>query len=220
MTIRFLDRLFYEALVIPRAQKIRRRCSRRVLGAASTRVSRRRAHRKREGEGAEERPDNAESGSSDDDDEGRGRAEGKREKQEEASKRGPPSSEATVRTRRGIASHTGPSAGTGPRLNRDRNNSGALGPRRARARDRDNDRREPHTRLAHVRTARAVNTNRVFFILGATSSSSSSSSTTIFSTATASSRCCCCRRRRSPSRVSVSFSLGPAAIATDLARLR
>ncbi|KAL0107640.1 hypothetical protein PUN28_014741 [Cardiocondyla obscurior] len=39
----------------------------------------------------------------------------------------------------------------------------------ARARDRDNDRREPHTRLAHVRAARAVNANRVFFILGATS---------------------------------------------------
>lgn len=77
-------------------------------------------HGKQEGEGAEERPDNAECGSSDGD-EG-GRAEGKREKQEEASKRGPPSSEATVRTRRGIASHTGPSAGTGPRLNRDRNN--------------------------------------------------------------------------------------------------
>lgn len=84
--------------------------------------------------------------------------------------KGAPSSEATVRTRRGIASHTGPSAGTGP--DRDRNSPGprAPGPAvRARARDRENDRREPHTRLAHVRAVRAVNTNRVFFILGATS---------------------------------------------------
>lgn len=76
-----------------------------------------------------------------------------------------------MRTRRGIASHTGPSAGTGP--DGDRNSAGprSRGPgpaAGARARDRDNDRREPHTRLAHVRAARAVNTNRVFFILGAT----------------------------------------------------
>lgn len=84
--------------------------------------------------------------------------------------KGAPSSEATVRTRRGIASHTGPSAGTGPDRDRNSPDPRALRPTaRARARDRDNDRREPHTRLAHVRAARAVNTNRVFFILGATS---------------------------------------------------
>lgn len=88
---------------------------------------------------------------------------------EQRSKRGP-LSEATVRTRRGIASHTGPSAGTGPRQRPQESPRARGGGRRARARDRDNDRREPHTRLAHVRAARAVNTNRVF----------SSSATTTF----------------------------------------
>lgn len=45
----------------------------------------------------------------------RRRGAGDEEEQEEASKGGPLRREATVRTRRGIASHTGPSAGTGPR---------------------------------------------------------------------------------------------------------
>lgn len=66
--------------------------------------------------------------------------------------------------------------------------------RRTRARDRDNDRREPHTRLAHVRAARAVNTNRVF----------SSSALPPSSCSRGCRRCCCCWQ--SPSRLSVSFS--------------
>lgn len=106
--------------------------------------------------------------------------------------KGGPLSEATVRTRRGIASHTGPSAGTRP--DRDRNSSGpSLGPGTADpcSRDRDNDRREPHTRLAHVRAARAVNTNRVFSSSALPPSSCS---------------CRCRRCRQSPSRLSVSFS--------------
>lgn len=43
--------------------------------------------------------------------------------------KGAPSSEATVRTRRGIASHTGPSAGTGPDRDRNSPDPRALGPR-------------------------------------------------------------------------------------------
>lgn len=50
--------------------------------------------------------------------------------------KGAPSSEATVRTRRGIASHTGPSAGTGPDRDRNSPDPRALGPAtRARASD-------------------------------------------------------------------------------------
>lgn len=127
---------------------------------------------------------------------GRGRGEG--EAGEEASKRGPlrrrlpwERGEAS-RPTRALQPARGPTETATVRAPWSRGPAA-----RARARDRDNDRREPHTRLAHVRAARAVNTNRVFFILGATSlppsfssSSSSSSSSSFFS---ASSSCCCSR---------------------------
>lgn len=69
-----------------------------------------------------------------------------------------------MRTRRGIASHTGPSAGTGPEREetiRGPLDRGGASSRRT-ERERDGTRREPHTRLAHVR-ARAANTNPRFF---------------------------------------------------------
>lgn len=80
-----------------------------------------------------------------------------------------PLSEATVRTRQGLMSQTDPSTGTGSDRQRERERGAeqharpttggktttgrapATGqPFRTRAHDRDNDRREPHTRLAHV----------------------------------------------------------------------
>lgn len=132
-----------------------------------------------------------------------------------------------MRTRRGIASHTGPSAGTGP--DGDRNSAGprSRGPgpaAGARARDRDNDRREPHTRLAHVRAARAVNTNRVFFILGATFLLLLFLLFFVFLFFFFVFSILLFRlffpRRRAPSRVSVSFSRDSDATATGPARSR
>lgn len=79
-----------------------------------------------------------------------------------------------MRTRRGIASHTGPSAGTGPR----QRPQAARGPERGLSgvslgpcsRQRQLQARASHATRTRPRAARAVNTNRVFFILGATSS--------------------------------------------------
>lgn len=98
---------------------------------------------------------------------------------------------------------------------------GELGPAaRARARNRDNDRREPHTRLAHVRAARAVNTNRVFFILGATSLFLLLFFFFFFILLFRLLFLLLFPRRRSPPRVSVSFSRDSAATATGPARSR
>lgn len=79
--------------------------------------------------------------------------------QEEASKGGPLRREATVRTRRGIASHTGPSAGTGPRQRPQQ-----LGPERrgARARVRGpcSRQRQRQARASHATRTRPSRSSR------------------------------------------------------------
>lgn len=88
--------------------------------------------------------------------------EGTRGEPEYGRKQGPVL-EATVRTKRDLASHTGPSAGTGP-TTPIRAPGWASSPR---ASERDAGRREPHTRLAHVQETRAANRNRIFFSFSA-----------------------------------------------------
>lgn len=90
-------------------------------------------------------------------------------------KGGAPSSEATVRTRRGIASHTGPSAGTGP--DGDRNSAGPTEPgpgaRGPRSRGPCSRQRQRQARASHATRTRPSRPSRehkprFFFILGAT----------------------------------------------------
>lgn len=84
--------------------------------------------------------------------------------------KGGPLSEATVRTRRGIASHTGPSAGTRP--DRDRNSSGPSAGARGTA-DPCSRQRQRQARASHATRTRPSRPSREhkprFFILGATS---------------------------------------------------
>lgn len=85
---------------------------------------------------------------------------GKGEAGEEAQQKGAPSlSEATVRTRRGIASHTGPSAGTGP----DGDRNSVRGPRGAGARRRPGPcsrQRQRQARASHATRTRPSRPSR------------------------------------------------------------